>query len=473
MLPTDTSRNGSTTVSIAEAVATPTKAYSEHQAEQRLVSRGVRAFPRVARLPQPLPSIPIPPVIRSRGARVLIWKQDPVVKEIQVRPAFLPNRVFAGPADARMAVQGMPIVSPNVFGDMVIDQIAHPDDFDSVHTFAVVRMTLTLYQRFQSPTPVPWQWNSGGNTDPLAVWPHAGVTQNAYYSRSQKALKFFYFDSGSPPETIYTCRSLDIVAHETGHAILDGVKPNWLGIGNPPQTGALHESFGDLTAIFLALSQLDQVEAIIAQTKANLHAKNFLADLAEQFGLALGRPNGLRNADNNLKLSEVGPEVHELSQVFTGGIYDVLADIFAAERKPGIEDEAFTLYKAGHYVMGLVFRALAQAPNTAASFADVVNKMLQIATADGKVQYKQHIINRFAFREVIAPSAMELAADEADEVEPGIQDEPDAVQDRSGCCGTMQHEEYLEGGSLGDEIRELEKHFGGGKRARTKESTRA
>ena len=32
---------------------------------------------------------------------------------------------------------------------------------------------------------------------------------------------------------------------------------NWLLSNNPPQTGGLHESFGDLTAIFLALSQLD------------------------------------------------------------------------------------------------------------------------------------------------------------------------------------------------------------------------
>jgi hypothetical protein len=57
---------------------------------------------------------------------------------------------------------------------------------------------------------------------------------------------------------------------------------------------------------------------VIAQTKANLHDKTFLADLAEEFGLALGRPNGLRNADNDLKLSETGIEVHAISQVFTG-----------------------------------------------------------------------------------------------------------------------------------------------------------
>src|SRR5206468_1201869 len=135
----------------------------------------------------------------------------------------------------------------------------------------------------------------------VQVFPHAGVTMNAFYSRSLKALKFFFFnkpgDPPGPPWNIFVCRSLDIVAHETGHAVLDGLKPNWIGAAGPPQTGALHESFGDLTAIFLTLSQMDQVEAVIAQTKANLHDKTFLSDLAEQFGLALGRTNGLRNAD--------------------------------------------------------------------------------------------------------------------------------------------------------------------------------
>src|SRR5204862_4318185 len=120
---------------------------------------------------------------------------------------------------------------------------------------------------------------------------------------------------------------------------------------------ALHESFGDLTAIFLALSQFDQVEAVIAQTRANLHDKTFLSDLAEEFGLALGRPNGLRNADNDLKLSQVGNEVHDLSQVFTGAIYDILADIFAFERKPAVRDDAVTLYLTAQYLLSLLLCA--------------------------------------------------------------------------------------------------------------------
>jgi hypothetical protein len=144
--------------------------------------------------------------------------------------------------------------------------------------------------------------------------------------------------------------------------VLDGLKPQWLQADNPPQTGGLHESFGDLTAIFLALSQLDQCEAVVAQTKARLHDKTFLADIAEQFGLALGSTTGLRNADNDLTLAQAGTEVHALSQVFTGAVYDILADLFAFERNPALEDCAGVLHRTAAWLRGLVLRALIAAP---------------------------------------------------------------------------------------------------------------
>jgi hypothetical protein len=50
-----------------------------------------------------------------------MWNQDPVVKEIGIRQVFLPNRVYTGPKDARIAITGMPVVTPNVFGDLIID----------------------------------------------------------------------------------------------------------------------------------------------------------------------------------------------------------------------------------------------------------------------------------------------------------------------------------------------------------------
>lgn len=424
-------------------VPQPTKEYADHLARKRSETGSLTTLVATATAEAPAPPAP-PPLIK--GARVLLWKQDPSVGEIGIRKAFLPKRVFTGPKDARILIQGIPAVAPNVFGDLIVDPAADPEAFDAVHTFAVVRQVLTMYERFRSPTPVPWQWNRNGNTEPLKVFPRAGVTQNAFYSRDQRALKFFYFDSSSPLplHTVFTCRSFDIVAHEAGHAILDGLRPGWLSIGNPPQTGGLHESFGDLTAIFLMLSQLDQCEAIIAQTKADLHAKSFLSDMAEEFGAALGRPNGLRNADNDLTLSQVSTQVHAISQVFTGGIFDVLADIFAFERRPLKRDDAVVLNQVGTYMTGLVFRALAQAPANGATYADVVNKMLAIVGTDGKpAQYKTFITSRFSFRQVIAPLAAELAAHDDVEVAPAFADEPDAIQNRVGCCGTMQRAEYI------------------------------
>jgi hypothetical protein len=421
-------------------VPTPT---AEYRAHRKLMRAAVG--PAAPPIPTPIP-IPIPLV---RGARALIWKQDPSVGEIGIRKTYLPGIVLTGPKDGRITIQGLPPVSSNALGDFI--QTPGTDAFDAVHTFAVVRETLTMYQRALNGTgspaaQVPWQWNLAGSADALQVFPHDSDMMNAFYSRNQKALKFGFFHRPGPPPNpvIFTCRSFDIVAHETGHAVLDGLKPNWILASNPPQTGGLHESFGDLTAIFLALSQLDQVEAVIAQTRANLHDKTFLADLAEEFGLALGRPNGLRNADNDFKLSQVGNEVHAISQVFTGAIYDILADIFASERNPGKKDDAIVLYEAGQYLLGLLLHAIKDAPPTAATYANVVNKMLSIASTDGSpAKYRTFIRNRFTFREVVV-SPVPLAKDDRKHVElaAGVQDAKGVPQNRSSCCGTMQNPEF-------------------------------
>lgn len=430
---------------VPESIPTPTYEYSQHR-------RDVQTMPRGQRLPVAVPlSIPL-----HVGARVLIWKQDPTLQEIGIRKAYLPARVLSGPRDARITTQGVPAVNPNVFGDLI--ETPGTDDFDTVHSFAVVRQTLTMFQRARAigtkPAQIPWEWNTAGpppNTEPIKVFPKAGDTMNAFYSRDLKALKFFFFTKpGDPPTApkIFTCRSLDIVAHETGHAVLDGLKPHWLEQQGPPQTGALHESFGDLTSIFLGLSQLDQVEAVIAQTKANLHDKTFLSDLAEQFGLALGRPNGLRNADNNLTLSQVTNEVHDLSQVFTGAIYDVLADIFGFEMQTAVKDDAATLYEVGKYVCSLVLRAIIAAPEASATFADVANQMLVIANNDGKpVQYRNFIRNQFTIRGVVvAATPLSLTEDHA-EGEQLVAAEhvsilPETEKNLRGTCGTMRLPEF-------------------------------
>jgi len=93
-----------------------------------------------------------------------------------------------------------------------------------------------------------------------------------------------------------------------------------------------------------------------------------------------------------------------------------------------------------------VLRAIMAAPALNATFAHVVNQMLQIAFADGKpVQYRTFIRNRFTLREVVV-SLVPLTEEfeEGLELAPGFQNTPEEVQDRRTCCGTMQLEEYVD-----------------------------
>jgi len=422
---------------------------------------GQMSIPRPSPIPRPIP-IPWPFLF---GSRFLTWKQDPSVGIFGRRISFIPGLVLNGPRDARLntLLPGTTPVVRNISGDFLIADPNAPES-DCAHGFAVVRQTLSMFERLRGGAKIPWAWNTASNTSVLTVHPRGFVGANAFYSRNEQSLKFGMFTPTGQTQPVYTCRSLDIVAHETGHAILDGLKPGWLGFGNPPQTGGLHEAFGDLTAIFLALSQLDQVESFIAMTRSNLHAKNFIAALAEQFGAVLGRPMGLRNADNDLKVSQVSNEVHALSQIFTGGIYDVLADIFTFEkmRQRDTKGSAQVLLETGHHVAKLLLDAIIQAPDVGATYSDVVNKMLQISYDQGDpAVYRTFIRNRFSYREVVV-STSPLAV-EAMKTGQMMYEDPDftggnddlelaachpdhpslrGVQDRAGTCGTMQLPEY-------------------------------
>jgi hypothetical protein len=387
----------------------------------------------VAKMMVNLPAAVNPPIL---GSRTRIWKQDPSVKDLNLpRTVYIHGEVNEGPSDSQIVIRGLIPVSPDLNRDFLIDPISDEKAFDAVHAYTVVRQVVTMYQRVLQKK-LQWQWNTDTNQEVIAVHPHAGRAANAYYSRNEKVLKFFFFKPFNQPADapdVFTCRSLDIVAHETGHAILDSLKPSWLSWSAPPQTGGLHEAFGDLTSIFLILSQLDLVEYIIAETKADLHRRNILSALAEQFGNALGFPEGLRNADNDLKLSEVSSEVHEISQVFTGAVFDILADVFTANRKPRLRDDAEVLYETGKYITGLTIRAIEKSPDNNATYADVAKAMLEIVKADGHEDYAAFIEKHFVFREVLGPQAF---AGPPDLSHLGI------YADRSRCCGTMQNPEY-------------------------------
>lgn len=362
------------------------------------------------------------------GSRVKIWKQDPSVEGIGIRSSYISSEVQNGPSDQDIILLGMPRVVSNAHNDFIFYPEENPLEFDAVHTFTIVRQVLTMLRRALNRMQITQNFNWFWGSEPIQVYPRAGLDANAYYSRNEKSLRFFYFHpSGNESDPlIYTCRSFDIVAHEVGHAALDSLKPEWLSDSWHPQTGGLHESFGDLTAILTMLAQMDVCEAIIVESKADLHTKTFFPALAEQFGEALGRPMGLRNADNDLKMSDVSTQVHDISRVFTGAIYDILAGFFEKYQDPSQFDQAESLFRIGKYITSLVIASIWQGPESNATYADIANKMLELEADDER---KEIIRKEFRKREILDAPV-------------GLTDMQPGPLSWDGCCGTLRHRDH-------------------------------
>jgi len=135
----------------------------------------------------------------------------------------------------------------------------------------------------------------------LRIYPHALRDRNAYYSPSKKALLFGYFPVASkdkhntPGTVVFTCLSHDIIAHETTHALLDGVHPRFNQPTNP-DVHAFHEAFADIVALFQHFTYPTVLESQIRRTRGDLDSENLLGQLAQQFGRATGRGEALRDA---------------------------------------------------------------------------------------------------------------------------------------------------------------------------------
>ena len=134
----------------------------------------------------------------------------------------------------------------------------------------------------------------------LRIYPHALREANAYYTPVKKALLFGYFPTrgGGPGQLpggmVFTCLSYDVVAHETTHALLDGLHPRFNEATNPDGY-ALHEAFADIVALLQRFAHPEILEHQIARTRGQLHRQNMLGQVAQQFGLALGMRGALRD----------------------------------------------------------------------------------------------------------------------------------------------------------------------------------
>ena len=126
----------------------------------------------------------------------------------------------------------------------------------------------------------------------LRIYPHALRTANSFYSPDRKALLLGYFradknNAGNalPGSHIFCAVSHDIIAHETTHALLDGLHRRYQEPTNPDVL-AVREAFADIVAIFQHFTMPEALHPQIRRTRGDLSQQDSpLAKLAIQFAV--------------------------------------------------------------------------------------------------------------------------------------------------------------------------------------------
>lgn len=222
--------------------------------------------------------------------------------------------------------------------------------FHQQMVYAVIMTTIGNFERALG-RPVIWSPRSGSGFDyvqRLRVYPHALREANAYYSPEKKALLFGYFPASSdrperflPGGIVFTCLSHDIIAHETTHALLDGMYARFVEPSNRDSL-AFHEAFADIVSLFQHFSFPDVLRHQISRTRGNLSSQNLLGELAQQFGEAIGNYGALRSAigKNNPDTGKWEPsqpdpddyqtenEPHKRGAILVAAIFDAFISIY-------------------------------------------------------------------------------------------------------------------------------------------------
>jgi hypothetical protein len=208
---------------------------------------------------------------------------------------------------------------PNVLARDGFDPSEGDPRFHQQMVYAVTMKTISHFERalgrvaFWRPRPNPTNtMDDSGFVQRLRVYPHALRQANAYYSPDKIGLLFGYFQAQSddpsvqlPSGTVFTCLSHDIIAHETTHALLDGMHRRFNEPSNPDVL-AFHEAFADIVALFQHFTIPEVLESQIARTRGDLESESLLGGLALQFGLSTNGRNALRNAIGTIEVQPDG-----------------------------------------------------------------------------------------------------------------------------------------------------------------------
>lgn len=286
----------------------------------------------------------------------------------------------------------------------------------------------------------------------LKVYPHAMQEANAFYDPNLRALLFGYFraaeeDAGVnlPGQIVFTCLAHDIIAHETTHAILDGIR-EYFNEPTGPDAAAFHEGFADIVALLQHFSFKDSLLETIQRTGGLIHRKqltpevhpehngamiqaeagedNPMVELARQFGEAMGNRKALRDAlgtPADPKHLETAFEPHERGAILVAAVFDAFFSVYINRTRDLIRiaypdgravipnflhsdlanrlaDEAA---KTAGRIQSICLRALDYCPPVDITFGDYLRALVTAdrdALAEDPMGYRAALINAFRAR---------------------------------------------------------------------------
>ncbi|NIN69808.1 MAG: hypothetical protein GTO63_35030 [Anaerolineae bacterium] len=288
----------------------------------------------------------------------------------------------------------------------------------------------------------------------LRIYPHALREANAYYSPRKKALLFGYFPASTttpgenlPGGTVFACLSHDIVAHETTHALLDGLHRRFIEPSNV-DVWALHEAFADMVALFQHFTYPEVLRHQISRTRGDLERQNLLAQLAQQFGQAIGRYGALRDAlgttdpkTGKWKPEDPDPqailrttEPHARGAILVATVFDAFLTIYkwrirdllriatqgTGELPPGelhpdlVDRLAQEAAKTARHILRMCIRALDYCPPVDVTFGDYLRALITAdadMVTDDRWNYRLAVIEAFRDRGIYPRDVRNLSVE--------------------------------------------------------------
>jgi hypothetical protein len=359
----------------------------------------VRSGGRILRTEIEIPNEPL--VAGPRGHRVSVVDYDSSRDSVRIPKTAPADDPFAAMSDAQL------LASP---------------DFHACMTFGIVMKTLARFE-FALGRRVKWSFHS----HQLQVSPHAFEKANAFYSDEAQGLFFGYFPSSDGKQVIYTCLSHEIIAHETTHALLDGLRERYTDASSPQQAG-FHEGFADIVALLSILSAPSIVARVVdlglapaqggAINRAHLSVaalkQSGLFGLAQQMGSELAGVHGhaLRRSialpPKKTYLTGAGStEAHNLGEVLVAAVLNAFVAVWVArlealgnesklDRTRAAEEGA----ELAEHLLNACIRAIDYCPPTDIEFGDFASALLtvdaELNPADHRYELRSQLLSAFA-----------------------------------------------------------------------------